>query len=422
MNILNICENPDVLEVFRIIKIVILIIKIVVPIILIVSLVLNYTSAVKSNDSDALNKANKSVIPKLVSAALVFFVPTFIDLIADMTDNDKGYATCLTSATPEGIEKARYSQIEVLVNHAKETLLLSDYNIALSQINSLKDESLKQQLKGSISTIKGYIDLKDEINELKAYYDNDTYNELHSKINSINDNNVKSKLLKMLESVKDNSFTQEKGVHQKTFKSSTGRTVTYYIGVPDNVTVNMPLIVYLHGDGSVGNPGNLESGEMAAYVKSIYKNKAPFIYIQPYTEIQSWTDGDRPASVIELIKNVIKEYNINPNKVSLSGGSRGAMGAWHIANNYSSMFSAFMPISGTGNINASNFKKLPTRAFSSSDSTDSWNRDNMKSNCDAINNAGGNCAFSSLRGYNHSTILTGVFTKSNFEWLIAQKR
>ncbi len=152
MSILNICENPDVLEVLRIVKIVILIIKIAVPIILIVSLVLSYTSAVKSSDSDALNKANKSLIPKLVSAALVFFVPTFIDLIADMTDNDKGYASCITMATPEGIEKARYSQIEVLVNHAKETLL--SLILLILERNSLYVSLSKYAFNSLISSFK----------------------------------------------------------------------------------------------------------------------------------------------------------------------------------------------------------------------------------------------------------------------------
>ena len=59
MLIMGICDNASVLFIIRIIKIIITIIKVVVPIVLIVSLMINYLSAVKSNDFDALNKTNK---------------------------------------------------------------------------------------------------------------------------------------------------------------------------------------------------------------------------------------------------------------------------------------------------------------------------------------------------------------------------
>ena len=74
MSIMSICDNVDVLSVLRIVKIVITIIKIVVPILLILSLSFKYLSAVKSNDSDLLAKANKSAITVIIAAILVFFI------------------------------------------------------------------------------------------------------------------------------------------------------------------------------------------------------------------------------------------------------------------------------------------------------------------------------------------------------------
>ena len=89
MFLLNICNNADVLSTMRIVRIVLMIIRIFVPILLIVSLLLTYLKAVKDNDSDALNKANKSVVYKSVAAILVFFIPTFVNLIADIVDVNK---------------------------------------------------------------------------------------------------------------------------------------------------------------------------------------------------------------------------------------------------------------------------------------------------------------------------------------------
>ena len=79
--IIDICDSPNVLEVMYIINIVITIIKIAVPILLIVSLMITFVKAVSSNDSDALEKAKKSSVAKVIAAILVFFIPTFVNTI-----------------------------------------------------------------------------------------------------------------------------------------------------------------------------------------------------------------------------------------------------------------------------------------------------------------------------------------------------
>ena len=79
--LLFICDNPDVLNVMRIVKIAITIVKIAVPIILIVSLMLTFAQAVISDDKDALNKQLKLAVNKMITAVLIFLVPTFISII-----------------------------------------------------------------------------------------------------------------------------------------------------------------------------------------------------------------------------------------------------------------------------------------------------------------------------------------------------
>ena len=80
--ILSICDVPDVLKVMRLIKIVITIIKIAVPIILIISVMIDYAKAVSSDDNDLLRKANTLAVKKAIGALLVFFIPTFVSIIA----------------------------------------------------------------------------------------------------------------------------------------------------------------------------------------------------------------------------------------------------------------------------------------------------------------------------------------------------
>lgn len=89
--LLSICDSGEVLSAMRIIKILIQIIRIAVPIILIISLILTYVGAMTSNDSEALAKANKSIVPKSIAIVLVFLMPTFVRIVADISSTENGW-------------------------------------------------------------------------------------------------------------------------------------------------------------------------------------------------------------------------------------------------------------------------------------------------------------------------------------------
>lgn len=60
MNILGICQNGDVLSVFRIINIIIMIIKVAVPILLIITGMVTLMKTIRVGDEDLLAKAKKT--------------------------------------------------------------------------------------------------------------------------------------------------------------------------------------------------------------------------------------------------------------------------------------------------------------------------------------------------------------------------
>ena len=62
MNILGICQNGDVLSVFRIVNMVILIIKIVVPILLILTGMITLMNTIKVGNEDLLAKLRNSLL------------------------------------------------------------------------------------------------------------------------------------------------------------------------------------------------------------------------------------------------------------------------------------------------------------------------------------------------------------------------
>ena len=186
--ILSICNNPDVLEIFRIIKIFILIIRIVVPILLILSVMIAYFKSVMSSDNDSLKLTNKSVISKIIAAILIFFIPTFVSILGNISSSDNAYKSCINMSTKEGISELRYDIAKKTVDRAYETINSSDYNIALSNVNKIKDPGIKASLEEKMKTIKEYLDLKNEIVSLSSLSKKEMktkYKELYSKIEAI---------------------------------------------------------------------------------------------------------------------------------------------------------------------------------------------------------------------------------------------
>ena len=193
--ILSVCDNPSVLEIMKIIKTAITIIKIVVPLILIISLMIGYTRAVANKDNDALAKANKNAVAKIIAAVLIFLIPTFVNIIVKISNGDDNYISCLKYANKEGIQSAYKKIATNYVNNVKNTLSSADYIKAVTYINNnIKNESEKNELLNILNEYKTYIDIKEEIGKLKTNYNENKYNEIQNKIKNIKESTVKSQL------------------------------------------------------------------------------------------------------------------------------------------------------------------------------------------------------------------------------------
>ena len=191
--ILGICDNPDILNVMRIIDIVITIIKIVVPILLIISGMITYMNAVK--DNEAISKTNNLFVRKIIAAVLIFFIPTFVNIIAKMTEGSLEYSSCITNATPEGISGAYRKNADIYVNRAVNSLKESDYNVAKDYINNISNENDRNELNNKLNTLNEFFEINKKLDDLKSKFDSKTYEEILVQINNITDSSMKEKLL-----------------------------------------------------------------------------------------------------------------------------------------------------------------------------------------------------------------------------------
>lgn len=163
MNVLNLCDSGDILSVFRIVNIVITVIKIVVPIILILSLMIDYAKAVYNKDSDALAKVNRLAAKKVIAAILIFYIPTFVNIIAKVSSyNDNSYLSCLSNATIDKIQDAYIKQTQQYVDIAKKEALIASYTMALEEVRKLKDSSDKTRMLSELEEVKKEIERKEQ--------------------------------------------------------------------------------------------------------------------------------------------------------------------------------------------------------------------------------------------------------------------
>ena len=129
----------------------------------------------------------------------------------------------------------------------------------------------------------------------------------------------------------------------KTFVSSTGVEMEYYIYVPDygKEVQGLPCMLYMHGSQS--NPNYSDWCEFG--LTSLIKNKEitpSGIVIMPHVKNHKDTQ-----TLKELTDYIVSEYNCDENRISISGHSSGGIATYRMINAYPGYFSCAIPISGT---------------------------------------------------------------------------
>lgn len=214
------------------------------------------------------------------------------------------------------------------------------------------------------------------------------------------------------------------GDYKETFAdSTTGDYLDYYLFVPENAVEGMPLIVFLHGDGEVGNIDALQNFGMIAKAKEIYGNAFPFLAISPCTRVTSWISGTIPETLKALIDQTVEAYAIDPEHIIITGHSRGAIGTWYMINEYGGFFSAAVPVScGVGSeMNMDNCVSVPVWAFAGNVGADENKyRLAMQSAVTRIQDAGGQAKLTVLEGSSHGQTSGTTYTAEVFQWMLEQ--
>jgi predicted peptidase len=123
-----------------------------------------------------------------------------------------------------------------------------------------------------------------------------------------------------------------------------------------------PLILFLHGAGERGNDLELvKRNGIPKIVETI--EDFPFIAVSPQCPDTSWW-GDEIFTLNLLLDELVEKYNVDEERIYLTGLSMGGYGTWMMAAEYPERFAAIAPVCGGGNPETAQIlKELPIWAF-----------------------------------------------------------
>lgn len=200
-----------------------------------------------------------------------------------------------------------------------------------------------------------------------------------------------------------------------------GRTMDYHIYIPSGATENMPLVVYLHGTGAIGNSVFNEKNPAITKASEAYGDDFPFILLAPSSMFnRSWRLDHMPYLLKALVDNIASKYNVDRSKIVIIGHSMGAGGVMRQIELYGNYYSAAVPVSltSTEHIDITQCLDVPIWGFAGTE--ESPHEHNMQKLFDKINELGGNAVLSVLEGVEHGDSANHAFAREVFEWAIGQ--
>ncbi|MBS0186998.1 MAG: hypothetical protein JSS51_02945 [Planctomycetes bacterium] len=107
-----------------------------------------------------------------------------------------------------------------------------------------------------------------------------------------------------------------------------------------------PAIVFLHGRGESGTDGQKQIAVGLGSALQLHSDQWPFIVIFPQKPDFESQWVDHKQMVLDILAKTQTEYNIDQNRVYLTGLSQGGAGTWALGSLYPDKWAALVPVCG----------------------------------------------------------------------------
>ena len=207
------------------------------------------------------------------------------------------------------------------------------------------------------------------------------------------------------------------------FKSSHEHKLDYLIYLPSNYESmeKWPLILFLHGAGERGS--NPELVKKYGIQEKLLKNdEFPFVVISPQCpEAAIWEM--QFDLLTELLEEVQRNYNIDEERIYLTGLSMGGYGTWHYAMLNPQKFAAIVPVCGGAMIPkmAKLLKDIPTWVFHG-EKDEAVSIDESRRVVEVLRKYNENVKFTVYPDAGHEVCTIAYENDELYDWLLQQRK
>ena len=309
-----------------------------------------------SSKVDDLNTHCKSVCESLSSAYTGAGLSTAMKSFASIDAACEGIKASMDAGPNTAISMAKdlVTKIEELIKLKEEIDELDTKLSGLGSERSIPDD--------------GEDHSADRAHNLKI---SQTKSEIETKTNDFNSKQEAAKsalaALKALNpeldiSVKETEITSLDGIDLSSlqpgtyqtysYTGSNGRTIKYSIYIPANAKTTSGLGVHIYMGGS-GEVNNMNAGGLAKLLTEGQQSTGIVIVLEAdYSN--AYVEGNYLDAAKELTDKVVKIYDCDESRISVSGHSLGGIGALAFAERYPDYFSVCAPVSGYNNSRGKN--------------------------------------------------------------------
>ena len=180
-----------------------------------------------------------------------------------------------------------------------------------------------------------------------------------------------------------------------------------------------PLIIYLHGSGACGG----ETSKLLAagiFKATSQREDSPFVVVAPHLpDYSGWWSVESLDAVLD---HLLEKYDVDPDRVYLTGASLGAYGVWDWACHRPRAFAAIAPIAGGGNDDwADKLKHVPVWAFhGANDQAVALAEEERMVN--AVKKSGGDAKLTIYPDTGHNAWDKAYRDPALFEWFLSHQR
>lgn len=235
-----------------------------------------------------------------------------------------------------------------------------------------------------------------------------------------------------------------RNMHFKATAEETGfvdRTVTlehgeyrYQLYIPPNYNEDekWPLIFFFHGEGESGTDGTAQTFMGVGPAIRRHPEQYRCLVLMPQALVRrSWGDPEMEHLAFSTLQQTTEEFNIDKDRIYLTGISSGGNAAWYFAAKYPGLFAAIVPMAGASPhpglpaeqyaAIAASFGQTPIWVFHG-EADDIINVAEPRGLVEILRKAGANVKYTEYEGVGHGAWELAYEEPDLIPWLLSQRR